>query len=72
VTDTFAKSIIIGVDTHKATNVAVVIDTNGARLAEFSAPATSKGYLVLECWARALERFPTCLNRRGIPSGRDF
>ena len=38
----------------QATHVAVAIDTNGARLAEFSAPATSKGYLVLECWARAL------------------
>ena len=52
--DTTTNTIIIGVDTHKATHVAVAIDTNGSRMAAFSAPATAKGYLALENWARAL------------------
>ncbi|WP_033923513.1 IS110 family transposase [Sphingomonas sp. 37zxx] len=49
-----ANTIIIGVDTHKATHVAVAIDANGSRLACISAPATTKGYLTLESWASAL------------------
>lgn len=53
-TDTTTSAIIIGVDTHKATHVAVAIDTNGSRLAAFSAPATTKGYLALEDWACAI------------------
>ena len=52
--DTTTSTIIIGVDTHKATHVAVAIDTNGSRVAAFSAPATAKGYLALEDWAQAL------------------
>ena len=43
--------IIIGIDTHKATHVAVAIDTQGVRLAALSIPATSKGYLELERWS---------------------
>ena len=53
-THTTTSAIIIGVDTHKATHVAVAIDTNGSRLAAFSAPATTKGYLALEDWACAI------------------
>lgn len=45
------SSVIIGVDTHKSTHVAVAIDANGSRLAALSAPATTKGYLDLESWA---------------------
>ena len=41
-------SSIIRIDMHKATHVAVVIDTQGVRLAALSIPATSKGYLELE------------------------
>jgi transposase len=46
--------IIIGIDTHKATHVAVAIDTQGARLAALSIPANTKGYLELERWSCGL------------------
>lgn len=45
---------IIGIDTHKATHVAVVIDKNGAKLATLSIPANAKCYLELERWATSL------------------
>ena len=45
--------IIIGIDTHKASHVAVAIDTQGARLAALSIPTNPKGYLELERWARS-------------------
>lgn len=35
----------IGINTHKATHVAVAIDTQGTRLAALSIPANPKGYL---------------------------
>jgi transposase len=53
-TDKSSGDIIIGVDTHKATHVAVAIDKNGTRLATFSAAANSKGYSALEDWACTL------------------
>lgn len=46
--------VIIGIDTHKATHVAVAIDTQGTRLAALSIPTNPKGYLELERWARTL------------------
>lgn len=46
--------IIIGIDTHKATHVAVAINTQGSRLAALSIPTNPKGYLELERWARSL------------------
>ncbi|WP_197274541.1 transposase [Novosphingobium sp. AAP83] len=52
--DTRTSAVIIGVDMHKATHVAVAIDTEGVRLAAFSAPATAKGYMALEDWACAI------------------
>jgi len=52
--------IIIGIDTHKATHVAVAIDTQGTRLAALSIPANSKGYLELERWSCGVERQPPC------------
>jgi transposase len=52
--DITTNAVIIGVDTHKATHVAVAIDTKGSRLAAFSAPATTKGYIALEDWACAI------------------
>lgn len=42
-----AASIIIGVDTHKSTHVAVAINEHGARLSPISIPANSKGYVEL-------------------------
>jgi hypothetical protein len=38
------NNIIIGVDTHKANNVAVAIDALGARLGGATIPSTRKGY----------------------------
>ncbi len=46
--------VIIGIDTHKATHVAVAIDTQGIRLAALSIPTNPKGYLELERWSRSL------------------
>ena len=53
-TNTNISGVIIGVDTHKSIHVAVAIDNNGSRLTAFSAPATTKGYRLLEDWACAL------------------
>ena len=47
-----AYPVIIGIDTHKASHVAVAIDTQGTRLAALSIPTNPKGYLELEHWAR--------------------
>ena len=49
-----AASIIIGVDTHKSTHVAVAINEQGARLAAVSVPANSKGYMALKNWSWSL------------------
>ncbi len=51
---THSHPIIIGIDTHKSTHVAVAIDAQGARLAAISIPANMKGYLELEHWSRSL------------------
>ena len=45
--------VIIGIDTHKTTHVAVAIDTQGIRLGALSIPTNPKGYLELERWARS-------------------
>ena len=52
--NTNSAAIIIGVDTHKSTHVAVAINTQGARLAALSIPANAKGYKELESWSRSL------------------
>ncbi len=49
-----AANIIIGVDTHKSTHVAVAINEQGARLAAISVPANSKGYTELISWSRSM------------------
>lgn len=46
--------IIVGIDTHKATHVAVAINTQGTRLAALSIPTNPKGYVELERWSRSL------------------
>lgn len=50
-----ATNIIIGVDTHKSTHVAVAINEQGARLAAISIPANSKGYMELNNWSQSLD-----------------
>lgn len=52
--NTKSTVIIVGIDTHKSTHVAVAIDMQGARLATLAIPANSKGYLELERWSRSL------------------
>ena len=47
-------AILIGVDTHKQTHVAVAINRLGARLADCSIAADGAGYAELVAWARAL------------------
>ncbi len=46
--------VIVGVDTHKSTHMAVAISKQGAHLAALSIAATSKGYVELETWSRSL------------------
>ena len=53
-TSTQPTDVIIGVDTHKSTHVAVAITKQGARLATLSIPASSHGYVELEAWSRSL------------------
>jgi len=48
------QNIIIGVDTHKSTHVAVAINEQGSRLSAISIPANYKGYMELNNWARSL------------------
>jgi len=47
-------NIIIGVDTHKSTHVAVAINEQGVRLAAISIPTNPKGYMELSNWSRSL------------------
>ena len=46
-----ARTVIIGVDTHKHVHVAVAIDTRGIRLGDQSFVADSGGYRALITWA---------------------
>src|SRR3954454_17224515 len=46
--------IIIGVDTHKDTHVAVAIDPQGRRLAEQAVATSPAGLLALLNWSRQL------------------
>jgi transposase len=48
--------VIVGVDTHKDTHVAVAIDGLGGRLGELSIPATNEGYAELLEWANTWGR----------------
>lgn len=46
--------IVVGVDTHRDTHVAVALDAVGGRLGELDVPATSAGYVGMERWAIGL------------------
>jgi transposase len=52
-TDPQNSQIIIGVDTHKLTHVAVAIDSHGKRLSEKHVSANTQGYIELEEWSRS-------------------
>ena len=51
-----ARTVIVGVDTHKHVHVAVAIDTRGIRLGDQSFVADSGGYRALITWADTHER----------------
>ena len=51
-TETSPCVIIVGVDTHKHTHAAVVINTLGARLGAMTIPVSTIGYRDLEAWAK--------------------
>ena len=46
--------VVVGVDTHRDSHVAVALDAIGGRLGEMSVEATSAGYARLERWASGL------------------
>jgi transposase len=48
-----AAEIVIGVDTHKHTHVAVALSSLGARLGELEFPATAVGVASVQAWARS-------------------
>uniref|UniRef100_UPI002265C1B1 IS110 family transposase n=1 Tax=Neokomagataea thailandica TaxID=661190 RepID=UPI002265C1B1 len=53
-TSQLVRTIIIGVDTHKDTHVAVALDSRGTTLGHRSITADMDGYLELKQWARTL------------------
>ena len=53
-TNATALDVIIGVDTHKEVHAAAAISGTGARLAMTTVTASSKGYGVLEAWAKSM------------------
>ena len=53
------NEVIIGIDTHKDTHVAVALNTLGVRLGDCLVPATLAGYEHLLTWARALGQIVT-------------
>lgn len=59
---TISTSIVIGVDTHKASHAAVAITDLGACLGSTTIPPNAKGYRDLEIWARSLG----CIKAFGI------
>jgi transposase len=56
------ETVILGVDTHKDTQVAAVVGVDGRSLGSRSFPATAMGYQDLVAWARGLGR----LQRAGV------
>ena len=48
------ERIVIGVDTHKNTHVAVALNEIGGRLSQLSVSANTDGYQHLEAWATGL------------------
>lgn len=60
-----AGEVIVGVDTHADTHVAVVIDDVGRRLGELHVATTPRGYRELVVWARQFGR----LDRAGVEGG---
>ena len=60
--------VIVGVDTHADTHVAVALDGLGRRLGHKTVPATEAGYAVLLAW---LQEFGT-VDRAGIEGSGSF
>ncbi len=60
--------VVLGVDTHADTHVAVALDGLGRRLGHKTVPSTEPGYAVLVAWA---EEFGT-LERAGIEGSGSF
>ncbi|MFI7646695.1 transposase [Micromonospora sp. NPDC049460] len=50
------RSVIGGVDTHRDTHHAAIIDSTGGLLADAELPATSDGYADLLAWMRSFGR----------------
>lgn len=46
--------VVIGVDTHRDTHVAVALDHHGTRLGELAFPSTAAGTAAVRAWARTL------------------
>ncbi len=61
------RGIIVGVDTHKHTHVAVAVDELGSRVGECCVRANREGYAQLEAWAVSLGR-PTAFGVEGTGS----
>jgi hypothetical protein len=49
-----AVEVVLGVDTHLDTHVAVALDQLGGRLGAVTLPTTAKGYEELVSWAEGL------------------
>lgn len=51
---TSVDGVLLGVDTHLESHVAVALDGLGRRLGELTVPTTSRGYETLLRWAEGL------------------
>ena len=58
-----ARTVIVGVDTHKHVHVAVAIDSWGIRLGDHAFVADSGGYEALVTWAEGTDA-PICQDSR--------
>ena len=64
-----ARTVIVGVDTHKHVHVAVAIDSWGIRLGDHAFVADSGGYEALVTWADQTRHHPL---PETLPRARDL
>ncbi len=67
-TDAEALAVILGVDTHADTHVAMALDGLGRRLGSKAFPATDARYAELVAWAEGFGR----LDRVGVEGSGSF
>jgi hypothetical protein len=62
------RRVAVGIDTHKHSHVAVVLDELGGRLGELTVPADSGGHEQVERWAKGYGRSWPSASRARAPT----